>query len=553
MILKINNTMRLKNYLVMIILMATACHNQEVMIPVIIPKPNQMQLLNGRFDFKKYHDVFYDQPEIKECADLMCVILQDQGLDAKIDRARHLKKKRRGIYLILVSDSIVEENTYQISVHKKRIVVKARNIQNLKYGIQTINQLAFFSKGSDFVIPCMEIADKPAFQYRGMHLDVSRHFMPVDFIKKYIDYLALLKFNYFHWHLVDDQGWRIEIKKYPRLTEIGSVRKETLVGHSGEKPPRYDGIPYGGFYTQKEIKDIVQYAALRNVTIIPEIEIPGHSQAAIASYPFLGCTGDKVEVLTKWGISPYIYNLEDTTFKFLFAVMDEVAMLFPGKYIHVGGDEAVKDQWRASRRINSQMKALGIKNYEDLQSYFINRIADHLAENGKQIIGWAEIIEGNIRSDAIVMCWRSWTDENIPLLATEKGHQVILTPNSHYYFDYYQWPDTKNEPLAIGGLTTLDSVYLYDPVPVGFNPDNRRRILGGQANVWTEYLATPEQVEYMIFPRMLALSEVLWTDKDQRDFGDFKLRVEQFERYLKFMNINYARHYFQADYRGLKK
>lgn len=536
--------MKRKLFYIITVLILTSCKYQADKSLVIIPKPNHIQVLKNQFDFNRNKSIYYNQSGLNESAELLKILLKDHGLDYIITENHDLKKNTGGIYLTLLDDSAMDENTHQIRVHKKRIEVKARNIQNLKYGIQTINQLAFFSKENDFIIPCMKITDKPAFQYRGMHLDAARHFMPVDFIKKYIDYLSLLKFNYFHWHLVDDQGWRIEIKKYPGLTEIGSVRKETLVGHSGTNPPHYDGIPYSGFYTQDQIKDIVQYAALRNVTIIPEIEIPGHSQAAIASYPFLGCTDDAVEVMTKWGISPYIYNPEDTTFEFLFAVFDEVAALFPGRYIHIGGDEALKDQWKASRRINSQMKDLGIEDYEELQSYFINRIADHLAEKGKQIIGWDEIIEGKIRSDATVMCWRSWIGDNVAIGAAEKGHQVILTPNSHYYFDHYQWPDKENEPLAIGGLSTLDSVYLYDPVPLGFDSVNRDKIFGGQANVWTEYLATPEQVEYMIFPRILALSEVWWTGKNQRDYPDFLIRLKEFEKYFKSFNINYAKHHF---------
>jgi hexosaminidase len=536
--------MNLRIYLVMIVLMSAACENQEVKIPAIIPKPNHFQMLKGEFDFKASSTIYYDQPVLQESARLLVSLLGNHGLNYEIAEVQLPRYKERGIYLTLADHGTLADNTHRILVHKNRIEVTASGIEDLKYGLQTINQLAFFSKENDFIIYCMEIIDKPEFHYRGMHLDVSRHFMPAAFIKKYIDYLSLFKFNYFHWHLVDDQGWRIEIKKFPGLTEIGSQRKETLIGHSRTRPQKYDGIPYGGFYTQQEIREIVEYAAFKNITIIPEIEIPGHSQASIASYPFLGCTDDPVEVMTKWGISPYIYNLEDTTFKFLFAVLDEVADLFPGKYIHIGGDEAVKDQWKASSRINRQMRDLGIEDYEDMQSYFINRIADHLATKGKQIIGWDEIIEGNIRSDAIVMCWRSWKDENVALMAAEKGHQIILTPNSHYYFDHYQWPDTENEPLAIGGLSTLDSVYLYDPVPLGFDSDKHDKILGGQANVWTEYMHTPEHVEYMIFPRILALSEVWWTEKDQRDYQDFLVRLKQSEKYLQFLNINYAKHYY---------
>jgi hexosaminidase len=529
------------NIIIMVLLLMTSCKPQEVKLPVIIPKPNHIQIVEGRFNFKNCETICYHQDEVAESAELLKLLLSRNGLDYRLaDR----ETKNKAIHLIISDEDSVDKNTHIISIDNKNIELKAHSVKDLKYGIQTISQLAFFSQDNDFLIPCLKIIDKPRFQYRGMHLDVSRHYMPVDFIKKYIDNLSFLKFNFFHWHIVDDQGWRIEIKKYPELTRIGSVRKETLIGHSGEKPQKYDGIPYKGHYTQEEIKDIVRYAAIRNVTIIPEIEIPGHSQAAIASYPFLGCTGDTVEVMTRWGISPYIYNLEDTTFEFLFNVFDEVASLFPGKYIHIGGDEAIKDQWKASGRINKQMKELGIKDYEELQAYFINRIADYLAQKGKQIIGWDEIIEGNIRSDAIVMYWRAWLDDNIALKAAKNGHQVILTPTSLYYFDYYQSGDKKNEPLAIGGYIPLDSVYLCDPVPEDFDPAYLDKILGGQANVWTEYMPTPEHVEYMVFPRILALSEVLWTEKDNRDFPDFIIRLKEFEQYFKKYNINYAKHYY---------
>ncbi len=534
--------MNVKNTIITMVLILAACKQQEVNLPAIIPKPNQIQILKGRFDFKKCETVYYYQDEVAESAELLRMLLGQYGLDYKTIKKE--SKNNRGIFLIISEEASIDKNTHIIQVNANNIEVQANSVKDLKYGIQTICQLAFFSQKNDFIIPCLKITDKPRFQYRGMHLDVSRHYMPVEFIKKYIDNLSFLKFNYFHWHIVDDQGWRIEIKKYPDLIRIGSVRKETLVGHTSESPQKYDGIPYKGYYNQEEIKDIVQYAALRNITIIPEIEIPGHSQAAIASYPFLGCTDDKIEVMTRWGISPYIYNLEDTTFKFLFDVFDEVASLFPGKYIHIGGDEAIKDQWKASGRINARMKELGIEDYEELQSYFINRIAEHLAKKGKQIIGWDEIIEGNIRSDAVVMYWRAWKDENIALKAAKMGHQVILTPTSLCYFDYYQSENKENEPLAIGGYLPLDSVYLHDPLPEDFDSAYMEKILGGQANVWTEYMLTPGHVEYMVFPRILALSEVLWTDRDKRDFSDFITRLKEFEQYFKKNNINYAKHYY---------
>jgi hexosaminidase len=378
----------------------------------------------------------------------------------------------------------------------------------------------------------------PRFPWRGAHLDVGRHFFNADFVKKYIDIIALHKMNVFHWHLTDDQGWRIEIKKYPLLTEIGAWRDETVIGHpkAGKEPVKYDGIKHGGFYTQDEIKEIIDYAADRYITIVPEIEMPGHAMAAIASYPELGCTGEKVKVRTTWGVSPYIYNVDDNTFKFLEDVLTEVIDLFPSEYIHIGGDEAVKDQWEESKKIQQQIKDLGLKDEHELQSYFIKRIEEFINNKGRKLIGWDEILEGGLAPNATVMSWRGVQGG---IAAAREGHDVVMTPTTYCYLDYYQSKITDKEPLAIGGYLPLDIVYSYEPVPSELSTDEAKHILGAQANVWTEYIASPELVEYMLLPRMTALAELTWTPKEMKDLDDFKKRLEtQVERY-KTMGWNY--------------
>jgi hexosaminidase len=394
------------------------------------------------------------------------------------------------------------------------------------------------STGNKVSIPAVQITDIPRFSWRGAHLDVGRHFFDKEFIKKYIDIIAIHKMNVFHWHLTDDQGWRIEIKKYPLLTEIGAWRDETVIGHpwAGKEPVKYDGIRHGGFYTQGEIKEIIDYAADRYITIVPEIEMPGHAQAAIASYPELGCTGEKMKVRTTWGISPNIYNTEDNTFKFLEDVLTEVIDLFPSEYIHIGGDEALKDQWKASNKIQKQIKDLGLKDEHELQSYFIQRIEKFINSKGRKLIGWDEILEGGLAPNATVMSWRGIQGG---IDAASQGHDVVMTPSTHCYLDYYQSKNTEMEPLAIGGYLPLDTVYNYEPVPLELSADEAKHILGAQGNVWTEFIATPEHVEYMLLPRIAALAELTWTPKEMKNLEYFKKRlVIQVERY-KTMGWNY--------------
>jgi hexosaminidase len=390
-------------------------------------------------------------------------------------------------------------------------------------------------------IPFVEITDYPRFAYRGLHLDVGRHMFPVAFIKKYIDVLAHHKMNRFHWHLTEDQGWRIEIKKYPKLQEIAAYRSETQVGKGGTKAratAKYDGQRYGGFYTQEEVKDIVKYAADRHVTVIPEIELPGHAQAALTAYPNLGCTGGPYEVAKGWGVFTDVYCAgKEETFTFLQDVFDEVLPLFPSKYIHIGGDECPKNKWKTCPYCQKRIKKEKLGDEHALQSYFIQRIEKYLNSKGRQIIGWDEILEGGLAPNASVMSWRG---EEGGIAAAEQNHDVVMTPVGWCYFDYAQ--DTSaSEPLSIGNYLPINKVYSYEPVPSQLNPEQASHILGAQANVWTEYMKTPEQVEYMVYPRASAMAEVVWSPKDQRDYPDFVDRMKTHVKRLADWKVNYAK------------
>ncbi len=390
--------------------------------------------------------------------------------------------------------------------------------------------------GND-TLPALSIYDRPQFRWRGAHLDICRHFFDKKFVMKYIDLLAKHKLNTFHWHLTEDQGWRIEIKKYPKLTQIGSKRKETIVDKHFN-PYIGDGKAYGGYYTQEEIKEVVKYASDRFITIIPEIEMPGHSLAALASYPGLSCTGGPFEVMTRWGVSEDIYCAgKENVFTFLENVLDEVLDLFPSEYIHIGGDEAPKTRWKKCPDCQARIKAEGLKDENELQRYFITRIEKYLNSKGRKIIGWDEILEGGLAPNAAVMSWRG---ESGGIDAARQSHYVVMSPGKPLYFDHYQSLDKKKEPLAIGGYNPLDSVYLYHPVPQALEPEKQKYILGAQANLWTEYIATPQQVEYMAYPRLCALAETVWTGTHKPGLQNFRKRLQNrhFSR-LKQWNVHY--------------
>jgi hexosaminidase len=436
------------------------------------------------------------------------------------------------------------EEGYRLRADAKGIEISAATEAGAFYGLQTLRQMfppEIFSAAPvsriAWTVPAVDIEDRPCFRWRGLMLDCARHFMPKDEIKRFIDLMALHKLNTFHWHLTDDQGWRLEIKKYPKLTEVGSVRKQTLVGHAGSK--QYDGNPYGGFYTQDDVREIVTYAAERHITIVPEIEMPGHSRAAIAAYPELGCTGVPITVGETWGVEKDILNPSAETVRFYEDVLSEVIDLFPGPYVHIGGDEAPKDQWKASQDIAEQMRALGLKDPNALQAHFTREIAKFLESKHRRLIGWDDILDGgveNLPGDAVVM---NWQGPKAALKAAAGGHDVVMAPNGYTYLDHYQSKDHTREPLAIGGFLPLERVYQFDPILPGLPPEQAPRILGGQVQLWSEYLPTSDQFEYMAFPRACAFAETVWSPASARDFTNFMARLKVHLPRLAAMNIHF--------------
>lgn len=435
---------------------------------------------------------------------------------------------------------------YRLDVTPTSVTVRAAHAAGAFYALETLKQLlppAIYRDapiGSvEWRAPSVHIEDAPRFGWRGMHLDVSRHFMPKEFVKKYIDLLARHKMNRFHWHLTEDQGWRIEIKKYPRLAEIGSCRDQTLVGPHVTDPAKrvFDGKKHCGFYTQDDVREIVAYATQRYITVVPEIEMPGHAQAAIAAYPQLGVRPDTtVSVYGAWGVSKFILNADNSTVSFMQDVLREVLALFPGPYIHIGGDEADKGQWKASPQIQARIKELGLKDEHELQSWFIRQMDTFLTANGRRLVGWDEILEGGLADNATVMSWRGVAGG---IAAAKAKHDVVMAPNSHTYFDHYQSRDRKAEPLAIGGFLPIDTVYAFEPVPAALSADEAKYVLGAQAQLWTEYIPNAKALEYMAFPRLSALAEAIWTAKPRKDFSDFMLRMNTHTKRLDAMDVNY--------------
>lgn len=430
---------------------------------------------------------------------------------------------------------------YRLTVNQQGIRISARTEAGLFYGIQTVRQLlptAILTMtpqaGVEWQVPSTEIEDYPRFGWRGAMMDASRHFMPKDAVLRFIDQLALHKMNTFHWHLTDDQGWRIEIKRYPKLTSIGSMRKESRVGHERDKKG-FDGTPHGGFYTQKDIREVVAYAQARFINIVPEIEMPGHAQAAIAAYPELGNLQTKLEVGTVWGIYPNVFNVQESTLEFLQDVLTEVLELFPGKFIHVGGDEVKKEQWKASEAAQARMKELNLKDEHELQSYVIQRMDKFLTARGRRLVGWDEILEGGLAPGATVMSWRGTKGG---IAAAQAGHDVVMAPNTYTYLDYYQSKD-PGEPLSIGGFLPLEKVYEFEPAPSELSEDEKKRVLGGQGQLWTEYIQTPSQFEYMAFPRLLAVAESVWTPAARKDFTSFLARWEKEKERLRASGVNF--------------
>ena len=539
----------------------------------ITPQPVSAKLKPGKFVITKSTVIAANDAEDRKAA---------QFLNDYLKQVYHISldadKKEKKNYIRLSTRKFIkapDKDAYQLTVSSNGVLIEGDTYAGTFYGIQTLIQLLPVSNYEQknsvrLEIPNITIQDYPRFAYRGLHLDVGRHFMPVSFVKQYIDFIALHKMNYFHWHLTEDQGWRIEIKKYPRLTSVGAYRNGTIIG-------RYPGIGndntrYGGYYTQDEVKDVVQYAADRHITVVPEIEMPGHSSAAIAAYPWLSCfpeektklkgsvseasqraTGKLVQ--ETWGVFDDVYCAgNDSSFMFLQDVIDEILPLFPSKYIHVGGDECPKTNWKRCPKCQARIKALGLKDEHELQSYFIQRMEKYLNEKGKTLIGWDEILEGGLAPNALVMSWRG---EEGGIAAAKQKHQVIMTPDKYVYLNYSQ---TQNDDsVTIGGYLPLDMVYNYEPVPSEMKPDDGKYVFGAQGNVWTEYMKNTSIVEYMIFPRLSALSEVLWSPKEKKSWTDFEKRIPVLYKRYDLWKVHYSNAYYDlktaltpaSDYNGL--
>lgn len=512
----------------------------------VIPQPVRLVPGTGRFALTPETKI-YVGPKNDELRRI------GQSLSEEIGRATGIKppvvqaapgKQAGTIYLKISAaapaDTLGPEG-YTLSVQPAQVVLAARQPQGLAMGIQTIRQLLPAQRTAGASLPAVEVADQPRYSWRGMHLDVSRHFFPVEFVKQYIDYLALHKMNTFHWHLTDDQGWRIEIKKYPKLTTVGGYRDGTLIGHYGAKVPEYDNVRYGGFYTQEQIKEVVKYAQDRYITVVPEIEMPGHALAALAAYPELSCTGGPFKVGQTWGVYDDIFCAgNEQTFRFLQDVLTEVMPLFPSKIVHIGGDEAPKTRWKTCPKCQARIKAEHLKDEHELQSYFVQRMEKFVNGKGKTIIGWDEILEGGLAPNAAVMSWRGMEGGTA---AAKQKHQVVMTPGEFVYFDHAQG-DPALEPLNIGGYLPLAKVYSFEPTPPELTADEKKYILGAQANLWTEYIPTTQYAEYMVLPRMAALAEVLWTPASLKNWESFKVRMQpQYQRYAA-LGANYAKSAF---------
>ena len=518
----------------------------------IIPIPTEYTLKQGQFTFDENTRLYADlkqtevvdiakafQAKFRTVSGMLLPVLDVDNWNSNVENT---------VVFRLDSEENLGSEGYTLKVSAQNIVLRANQPAGLFYAFQSLKQLLppevekeEVARAIDWTVPAVRITDVPKYAWRGLHLDTGRHISSIAFIKKYLDNMAAHKLNTFHWHLTEDQGWRLEIKKYPKLTEVGAFRDSTLVGHYGTG--KYDGKRYGGFYTQEEAKEIVAYAKNLYITVVPEIEMPGHSTAAVAAYPKLGVTGNTVRPSTTWGVFPDILNVEEHTFDFMKDVLTEVLDIFPSEFIHIGGDEAPKEQWEASERIQFKIDSLGLQDEHELQSYFITRVEKFLNSKGRQIIGWDEILEGGLAPNAAVMSWRG---EEGGIAAAKSGHNVVMSPGSHLYLDHSQG-DPDAEPLNIGGYLPLEKVYSYSPTPAELSEEEAQYIMGAQANVWTEYLPTEASREYMVFPRISALSEVVWSGEEHKNWENFKKRIpEQLERYA-YNGINYATSIYNAE------
>jgi hexosaminidase len=524
--------------IVLLSLFNSEAYAQEI---AIIPYPQQIKLNEGYFKLSNQTQIQLAKPELKNEAELLAEGISDLTALKLTTTIRKNTNQSSQTITIEIDPKIKQNEAYSLLIQSNKISIKGSNKKGVFYGIQSLLQI-ISSTNNNNQIQCLSIEnDFPQFQWRGMHLDCARHFFKPDFIKKYIDILAAYKFNYFHWHLTDDQGWRIEILRYPKLTQVGAYRAGTMKGHYDEQ--QYDSIPFGGYYTQNEIREIVAYAKNRHVEIVPEIDMPGHARAAIAAYPELSCTGKQITVGMKWGIEKEVLCPTDYTFQFIDDLFAELAQLFPSKYLHIGGDEVIKEEWEASEYCKQIMLSEKINDPLELQAYFMNRIEKIANKYHKKAIGWDEILEKNKDSKAVIMSWRGM---EAGIEAAKEKHFVVMTPLDFCYFDHYQGPK-ENEPLAIGGLTTIEQVYGFKPIPDNSSDEIIPYILGAQGNVWTEYMKTPEQVEYMAVPRLCALAEVVWTGQSRGDYAHFQKRLQKHQNLLDSKHIHFSKTGFDSE------
>ena len=528
----------------------SACCGKVVEKVNIVPYPQEVTIENDSFDAAGA-TVRYSAD-----ADSLTVALAER-LASQLTLATgetSVVKKGRGCGINLVLDQSLAEEEYKLHVGCCRVVIKASGLRGFNWGVQTLKQLMpvqiygdTTAEGINWAVPCCTISDAPRFGYRGLLIDEARHFFGMEAIKDVLDVMEIHKLNTLHWHLSDDQGWRVEIKKYPLLTEVGSIRKETLVGHL-RRSNEYDGTPYGEgmWYSQDQIREIVDYAAARGINIIPEIDLPGHMQAALTAYPYLGCTGGPYEVWTKWGVSEDVLCIgKETTMQFVKDVLAEVCDMFPSEYIHIGGDECPKVKWAECPHCQAKIKELGITGDEKhspehfLQSYVTAEAEKFLAERGRRLIGWDEILEGELAPNATVMSWRGTKGGEA---AVKLGHDVIMTPYQYLYIDYYQSKDKDNEPLAIGGYVPVEKCYSFEPFTENMTEEEKAHIIGVQANLWTEYIGTQDYLEYMLLPRLSALSEVQWCAPENKIWERYLDSVDEVLNIYETAGYNYAKH-----------
>lgn len=513
----------------------------------VIPLPQSIVMVKGKaFILNSNTTIFCSSKDDlmqKNACFLSCYIADLTGLKLKVSDIK--PKKGNYIELLLNNKNIKGEEAYTININNKNIKISGFTSAGVFYGIQTLRKSLPICNATNnpIVLPAAEIKDAPRFKYRGMMLDCSRHFFSIDFIKKFIDLIALHNMNTFHWHLNDDQGWRIEIKKYPKLVEIGSVRTGTVMGRNSDVD---DSIKYGGYYTQEQCREIVEYARQRHITVIPEIDMPGHMKAVLASYPNLGCTGGPYKVGHNWGVYYDVLCIgNEDTFKFVEGVLDEIIDIFPSRYIHIGGDETPTKRWNECSKCKKIMQKEGLA-INKLQAYFTNRIEKYLNSKGRSIIGWDEILDGDINKSATIMSWRGIEPGE---KGAKMGHDVIMSPTSYCYFDYAQTKEQYSEPLTQVHALDVEQVYSLDPAPKTMSEESKKHILGVQANLWTEYISNPNLATYMLLPRMAALSEVQWTSPEQKDFKQFKIRATRLSKLYDKYGYIYALHLWQERYK----